>query len=169
MANARWDGYTGPMTALDIKRRLSENPFFSGLADEFIDFLAEHAAVRRLETGEILFAQGQAASRFFMLSSGRVSVEVPAIEGPTLELQSLGPGAVIGWSWLIPPYRWTFQARAMEPLEVIECHGEAVLAHCEENPRFGYELLKRFSGLMSERLHFARQKMMEEWQPPGYA
>jgi CRP/FNR family transcriptional regulator, cyclic AMP receptor protein len=47
--------------------------------------------------------------------------------------------------------------------------GEGVLAKCEEDPRFGYELLKRFSALMSERLRHARLKMMEEWQPPGMA
>ena len=98
-----------------------------------------------------------------------VSVEVVAIEGPALELQSLGPGTVVGWSWLIPPYKWSFQARVTAPGEVIEFDGAAVLDHCEDNPRFGYELLKRFSGLMSERLQFARQKMMQEWNPRGFA
>jgi hypothetical protein len=29
--------------------------------------------------------------------------------------------------------------------------------------------MKRFSALMSERLGFARRKMMQEWQPPGFA
>ncbi len=98
-----------------------------------------------------------------------MSIEIAAIEGPPLELQRLEPGAVLGWSWLIPPYRWSFQARAEEPGKALEFDGEAVLERCESNPAFGYQVLKRFSSLMSQRLEYARRKMMDEWDPPGFA
>ena len=52
---------------------------------------------------------------------------------------------------------------------MLELDGAPILARCEEDPRLGYELLKRFSGLMSERLQFARRKMMDEWKPAGFA
>ncbi|MDZ7749696.1 MAG: Crp/Fnr family transcriptional regulator [Halofilum sp. (in: g-proteobacteria)] len=148
---------------------LARQPFFRDLGGEVIDFLAANATERRLKKGEILFEHGQPADRFWLLRSGRVLIEVPAIEGPSLEVQSLGPDEVAGWSWLIPPYKWAFQARADRASEVIEFDGKAVLERCERDPAFGYAVLKRFSALMSERLEAARRTMMEEWNPPGFA
>jgi CRP-like cAMP-binding protein len=152
-----------------IETFLSESDFFSGLAPEIIGFLAEHAKRRRLEAGEILFRHGDNARHFYVIADGTVSVEVAAIEGPALELQELGPGAILGWSWLIAPYKWSFQARATTAANVVEFDGTAILAGCDDDATLGYELLKRFSALMSERLHFARRKMMEAWRPAGFA
>jgi CRP/FNR family cyclic AMP-dependent transcriptional regulator len=152
-----------------IERLVFESDFFHGLAPEHVEFMAGHATVKRLKAGEVLFRHGDAARHFYLIAEGNVSVEVAALEGPPLELQELGPGSVLGWSWLIAPYKWSFQARATSPASIVEFDGTAILAHCEAEPLFGYELLKRFSALMSERLHFARRKMMEEWKPAGYA
>ncbi|NIO42093.1 MAG: cyclic nucleotide-binding domain-containing protein [Burkholderiales bacterium] len=157
------------MAESSFKNSISENEFFAGLEPEFVDFLAQHAAIRRLKKNEVLFRYGEPANHFYLVFSGEISLEVAAIEGPTLVLQDLGSGAILGWSWLISPYKWTFQARAKSSSELLEFDGSAVLAHCEQDPRFGYDLLKRFSALMSERLHFARQQMMKEWRPPGFA
>jgi CRP/FNR family transcriptional regulator, cyclic AMP receptor protein len=143
--------------------------FFHGLAPEYLDFLARHAARRIVADGDMLFRHGDSARSFFLVLSGHVSVEIPAIEGPVLQLQDLGPGDVVGWSWLIAPHKWNFQARVTLAAEVLEFDGAAVLEHCEQDPRFGYELLKRFSALMSERLRLARDRMMQEWKPAGFA
>jgi CRP-like cAMP-binding protein len=152
-----------------IRERLGESGFFRELPSEARDFLAAHATTRRLREGDVVFHFGEPAGRFYLVTAGHVSVEVAAIEGPSLQLQDLGPGMVLGWSWLIPPHRWSFQARAKTPAEIIEFDGAAVLAECEANPKFGYELLKRFSALMSDRLQHARQRMIEEWRPDGFA
>lgn len=143
--------------------------FFAGLDQDCLRFLASCAQRIELDKNIVLFRYGEPAEHFYLICRGRVTVEVPAISGPSLELQNLGPGEILGWSWLIPPYRWSFQARTVEPAELIEFDGAAVRARCESDPRFGYALLKRFSALMSERLNLAREKMIEEWNPPGFA
>lgn len=157
------------MSDSSIERELSAEPFFDSLPSTAITFLASCAARREVRRDEVLFNHGQRADRFYLVQQGLITTEVAAIEGPSLELQHLGPGSIVGWSWLIPPYTWHFQARAKEPSQVIEFNGEAVLARCEADPEFGYALFKRFSGLMSRRLEYAREKMMEEWRPPGFA
>lgn len=157
------------MSTPRIRKQIEGSAFFAGLEPAWLDFLAQHAVERDLNAGEVLFNYGDRADRFYMVIDGEIRVEVPALEGPVLELQRLGPGAVVGWSWLIPPHTWSFQARAASTAAVLEIDGPAVLAKCESEPKFGYELLKRFSALMSERLNAARQKMMEAWQPPGFA
>lgn len=157
------------MTNRPIKEYLSAEKFFSGLSPEFIGFLAGCATERQIAPDQVLFPLGEHANRFYLIRSGNICIEIPAIMGPALKVQSLGAGQVLGWSWLIPPYKWNFQARAEVQAKLLEFDGEEVLARCEEDPKFGYELLKRFASLMSERLEAARQSMMEQWNPPGFA
>lgn len=157
------------MTDASIRKIIADSRFFSGLDDDAIDFLAGNAVRRTLDSGQVLFHQGDRAEQFYLLLAGHLSLGIPALEGPALELQDIGPGQIAGWSWLMPPNLWNFQARARTAIEFLEFDGVAILAHCEAEPRFGYELMKRFSALMSERLQFARQKMMQEWKPLGFA
>jgi CRP/FNR family cyclic AMP-dependent transcriptional regulator len=148
---------------------LSAHEFFKGLNEDFITLLSEYATERQVKKGEVLFQPGRPANRFYLLRNGRVSVQVPALVGPALELQVLGENQILGWSWLIPPYRWNFLARAVEDTDLLEFDGSAILERCEKDPKFGYELFKRFTALMSERHDAARQKMMDQWNPPGFA
>jgi CRP/FNR family cyclic AMP-dependent transcriptional regulator len=152
-----------------IEDYLSTHAFFSGLDASFIKFLSNSASELHIKKGGVLFKQGEHADKFYLLRSGQVSVQVPALVGPTLEVQNLGEDQVLGWSWLIPPYRWNFMARAVEDSDLLEFDGSAILARCVEDPKFGYELFKCFATLMSERLNAARQKMMDQWDPPGFA
>ncbi|MFQ5545270.1 MAG: Crp/Fnr family transcriptional regulator [Acidiferrobacterales bacterium] len=157
------------MSNQSIADYLSTHAFFSELDDNFMKFLSDSVKELRIKKGDVLFQQGERADKFYLLRNGQVSVQVPALMGPTLEIQTLGEDQMLGWSWLIPPYRWNFQARAVEDSDLLEFDGSAILARCEEDPKFGYKLLKRFAALMSERLDAARQKMMDEWNPPGFA
>jgi CRP-like cAMP-binding protein len=104
----------------------------------------------------------------YLVCEGRISREIPAIQGPGLVMHSVGRGEILGWSWLAPPYKWTFQARTEAPTEVIEFDANAVRSRCDSDPAFGYEIVKRFFAVMSQRLMQSRQKMMAEWSPPGF-
>ena len=149
---------------------LSSHALFHGLDEQFLAFLAQCTRELQLGEGQPLFKQGEAADKFYLLRSGRISVQIPSLVGPPLEIQSLESGEVLGWSWLIAPYQWNFQAVAETDCDLLEFDGGAVLARCEQDPKFGSELLKRFAALMSERLDAARQRVMNEWSPPaGFA
>jgi len=148
---------------------LSTHVFFSELKTEFVELLSEHVKTLEINKGDILFHLGERADKFYIIRHGCVSVQVPALMGPTLEIQSLCKDQVLGWSWLIPPYQWHFQAKAEENSVLLEFDGASLLARSEQYPEFGYQLLKRFASLMSERLDISRQKMMDEWNPSGFA
>lgn len=148
---------------------LSSHEFFSGFNDDILKFLCECSSMHEIKKGQILFRQGENADKFYVLRNGCISIQMPAIMGPNLEIQALGKGQVLGWSWLIPPFKWSFQAMAEEDSELLMFDGTAILARCEREPKFGYELLKKFAALMSMRLDAARQKMMDEWNPAGFA
>jgi CRP/FNR family cyclic AMP-dependent transcriptional regulator len=148
---------------------LSAHEFFSELSDDILNFLCACASPCEIRKGQLLFRHGENADKFYVLRKGRISIQMPAIMGPALEIQTLGEDQVLGWSWLISPYKWNFQAKAEEDSVLLEFDGASILARCEQEPKFGYELLKKFAALMSVRLDAARQKMMDEWNPPGFA
>ncbi|MGD8808924.1 MAG: cyclic nucleotide-binding domain-containing protein [Gammaproteobacteria bacterium] len=156
------------MATIDIGAALKDSAFFSVLDDDEREFLASAATTEHMEPGHVVFRHGERATCFYLIIAGEISIEIPAIEGPTLFLQHLRPGQVLGWSWLIPPYQWAFMARAEEPVDVIRFDGDRILERCEADPRFGYHLLKAFSAMMSERLGHARRRIMEEWQVKGF-
>lgn len=148
---------------------LSKQRFFLGLPSEVITFLAAHARRDLIQKDEILFSHGEPASHFYLLLSGHISIEIPAIQGPALQVQILSPGDVLGWSWLIPPYVMSFQARAVETTEVLKFDGKSIRERCEQDTAFGYMMIKHFASLMSERMNAARRKVMDTWNPPGFA
>lgn len=148
---------------------MSSHEFFFSLSNDTLQFLCENSSEFAIKKGQILFEQGENADKFYVIRSGLIVIQMPAIIGPSLEIQTLGKDQVLGWSWLISPYKWNFQAMPEEDSELLMFDGIAILARCEEEPRFGYELLKKFAALMSKRLDVARQKMMEEWNPAGFA
>jgi CRP/FNR family transcriptional regulator, cyclic AMP receptor protein len=148
---------------------LSAHEFFSEFSDDVLKFLCECSSMRKIKKGEILFLQGEHADKFYVIRNGRISLQMPAIMGPTLEIQTLDKDQVLGWSWLISPYQWNYQTKAEEDSELLQFDGAAILARCEQEPKFGYELLKKFAALMSIGLNAARQKMMNEWNPIGFA
>ena len=123
---------------------LSAHEFFSEFSDDVLKFLCECSSTREIKKGQILFRQGEHADKFYVVRKGRMSIQIPAIMGPILEIQSLGKDEVLGWSWLISPYQWNFQTKAEEDSELLQFDGAAILARCEQDPKFGYELLKKF-------------------------
>jgi len=148
---------------------LTTHKFFSELSEDVVKYLSECVSNRKIKKGEVLFRQGERADKFYIVRNGQISIQIPAVMGPILEVQTLGTDRVLGWSWLISPYQWSFQAKALEDSVLLEFDGTAILARCELEPQFGYELLKKFAELMAQRLDAARQKMMDEWNPAGFA
>lgn len=156
------------MEASQIVAALKDNSIFSDLDTEELEFLASAATPEHMDSGHVVFRHGERARYFYLVLEGEISIEIPAIEGPTLFLQHLKPGQVLGWSWLIPPYQWSFMARAERDVEVLRFDGATVLQRCESDPKFGYHLLRAFSAMMSERLGHARRRIMDEWQAKGF-
>lgn len=76
-------------------------------------------------------------------------------------IQTLGPGDVLGWSWLFPPYYWHFDARALEPTEAVFFHGTPLREECESDHDLGYELVKRMSAVMMRRRQATRRSLLE--------
>jgi CRP-like cAMP-binding protein len=157
------------MSNQSIAEYLSEHEFFSEFSADLLEFLCECSSSHEIKKGQLLFRQGEDTDKFYVVRTGLISLQMPAIMGPTLEIQTLDENQVLGWSWLISPYKWNFQSKAEEDSKLLQFDGAIILARCEQDPKFGYDLLKKFAALMSVGLNAARQKMMEEWNQAGFA
>jgi CRP/FNR family transcriptional regulator, cyclic AMP receptor protein len=140
----------------DLRTYLAQHSFFVGLSGEQLNLVASLATSARYGAQQRVFKYDTDANSFYVLRDGKVGVEIPAVSGEPLRIQTVGNGGVLGWSWLIPPYRWAFDARALAPSEIVVLDGARLRAECEVDPRLGYELLKRFAALMAERLNASR-------------
>ena len=81
-----------------------------------------------------------------------MAIETALLGCESIVIQTLGPGEVLGWSWLLPPYEWHYSARAVEPTEVVALNGKELAARCEADHDLGYEMMKRFALVIVQRL-----------------
>ena len=144
-----------------LERLLAEHPFFKGLDPGYIALLSGCAANRRFNEGTYLFHEGDPANSFYLVRSGSVALEVVgAPQGPVI-IQTIGPGEVLGLSWLFPPYRMEFDARAVDTVVAHVFDGACLRGKADADPRLGYELMKRFSQDVHERLQATRLQILD--------
>ncbi|MGM0577661.1 MAG: Crp/Fnr family transcriptional regulator [Myxococcota bacterium] len=134
--------------------------FFRGMTDDQLGVLAQHATCRHLGGGDVLFRKDEPAEHFFVVRTGKVALEL-ASPGGVRTIQTLGPGEVVGFSWLIAPHTWEFDAHCVGPTTVVELDGVAVRERCEADRDFGYELLSRFSRQVVKRLQATRVQLLD--------
>lgn len=156
---------TTPATASDTQDLadvLGRHPFFHDLPEGALARVAACAREDRFDAGAQLFHAGGDADGFFVIRQGTVRVENkrPGGAAPAV-LQTLHEGEILGWSWLTPPFRWAFDARAVGPTRVIALDGACLRAAFEDDPLLGYRLVTRFAGVMGERLRAAHMRMLE--------
>lgn len=144
-----------------LERILAEHAFFQGLKPDTMHLLVSCASNVRFEAGEYLLHEGEEARQFYLIREGYVSLEDAVPKQEPICIQSLGPGQVLGWSWLIPPHRWRFDARAATPVRAFALDGECLRGKCEADHDLGYEMMKRFTPLITDRLQATRRHLME--------
>lgn len=149
------------MTVHTIRDLLANHPFFAGLTDDDLDLVAGCGENVVFAAGTTIVREGAPADRFYVLRTGRVAVEVHAPHRPPLVVATVGPGEVLGWSWLFPPYRWRFDVTAIEPTRAVALDGVCLRGKCDADPRLGYLLTQRFARVLTERLESTRLQLLD--------
>jgi CRP/FNR family transcriptional regulator, cyclic AMP receptor protein len=78
-----------------------------------------------------------------------------------LIIDTMDGGEVLGWSWLIPPYRYFASARAVTPVRATALDGVCLRGKSEDDTDLGYQLLKRVTTVMYQRLQSARIRLLD--------
>lgn len=144
-----------------LERVIAEHPFFKGLESYYTTLLTGCAANARFRGGTYIFREGEEANQFYLIRSGKVSLELFAPQRKPIVIETLAEGDVLGWSWLFPPYLWKFHAHANVETRAIVLDGKCLRGKCEQNHDLGYEVLKRFSAITAQRLNATRMQLLD--------
>ncbi len=148
---------------------LGDQPFLRGLPAGDLARLADTTVTISVPAGHRLFEAGSRAEKFWLLTTGHVALDVGLPGRARLDVETLGPGEVLGLSWLSPPYQWQVNARATEPVTALQLDGLAVIALCDSKPAFGYQLTRRMLEVSERRLQATRRRLLEICSATGWA
>ena len=144
-----------------IEELLSQAPALGGLDPAHRALIAGCTRNRVFRPGERLMREGDPADEFFVVRSGSVAIEtaVPGRGGVTIE--TLHDGDVVGWSWLVPPFRAAFGVRSLGTTHVLAVDGACLRGKCDADPALGYDLLKLVASVFTERLTQTRLRLLD--------
>lgn len=145
----------------DIEKRLATHPFLQGMSPHHLEILALCATPTEFDSGQVVLREGEPASGFYLIESGTVVLETKDEYGNRVVIDSVSAGEPLGWSWLFPPYLWSFDARAVQPCTALCFSGLLLRQHRDDDLTLSHELHKRASEVMVRRLQAARKKLTQ--------
>jgi len=140
---------------------LAEHPFFKDMEKRHIELLAGCASDVVFKAGEFVIREGEPADKFYIIRHGRMVIETNVPHKGPIIIRTREEGEILGWSWLVPPYRWHFDARAVPLTRAIALDGRCIREKCETDHDLGYDLMKRFAIVIAERLEATRLQLMD--------
>ncbi|HRI62865.1 MAG TPA: cyclic nucleotide-binding domain-containing protein [Polyangium sp.] len=152
------------MEKQSLARSLKEHSLVQGLLDGHIEFLSGCARNMRITPGRFLFREGNSADELYLVRSGKIALEVhDGVRGEVV-LETVGANDTLGWAALNPPYRWSVDARAVEPTLLFAINGACVRQKLEGDHSFGYAFTKRLMNEIHERLERVRLQALDVYR-----
>lgn len=149
-----------------MEQELAAQTFFAGLDERALRLIAGCATNVHVADGTYLFHEGEAADLFYLVRRGRVALELHRPGAGPYVLDTVEDGQVLGWSWLVPPYRWFLDARAVDAVSLISIDGACLRGKCDDDPTLGYPLMQRVARVMHGRLRSARVRLLDLYGAP---
>lgn len=146
---------------------LAGHPFLGGFSKEALETIAGCAANQRYDAGSYMCREGESADLFFLIRHGTVTLETHAPGRGRTTFQTLGEGEILGVSWLVPPYRWDFDARAVNRVRAVAFDAACLRSKCEADHDLGYELMKRFVPELVKRMQSTRLQSLNLYGQVG--
>ncbi len=140
---------------------LKETKFFQDLKPEYIDIIAGCGSNARFDPGDYIFREGEPANTFYLIRHGQVVIELHDPRRGQIPIYTVHEDDILGWSWLFPPYKWHFSARAVSLTRAIALDGACLRGKCDADTDLGYELMKRFAAIVIDRLHATRLQVLD--------
>ena len=144
-----------------IETLLRASPVFEGLEPDRLALIAGCASNVHFDQGAVIFREGDQADTFFLVRHGSVALEMFVPARGSAVIETIEAGDVVGWSWLFPPYRWHFDARALTPVRATSFDGACLRGKCDDDPALGYDLMSRFAQVLIERLQWTRLRLLD--------
>jgi CRP-like cAMP-binding protein len=142
---------------------LRETPFFADLADAHLAKLAELCTTTTIPAGQRMLTMGQEARYFSVLVSGEVVLGIARGQGELVPVDRILPHGFLGWSALLPPHRWSYDAETVQPCEFVLFEGQQIRALCDGDPLFGTAMMTCLAKAIASRLMATRHTLVENY------
>lgn len=149
-----------------LDRILREHEFFAEMSDDHRELVAGCASNVVVQAGQYIYREGDPANSFYLIRHGTVAMEVHAPGKDPMVVETLQQNELLNWSWLAPPYRAHFDARAIELTRLFSIDAQCLRGKMEDDAVLGYELHRRFAPVIAERLRAARRQMIDMYANP---
>jgi len=144
-----------------IMENLADYLVFYDMPDEYIQFIANNAELKIYSREEIIFTKSGQASHFYIITRGEVELSEELLNYESiLPTHSVKEGEMLGWSWLVPPFLWNYNCKAIQETEVIEVDAASIRHEISRDREFGYHFYKRLYYTVVERLFNTRYQIM---------
>ncbi|HEX9780624.1 MAG TPA: cyclic nucleotide-binding domain-containing protein [bacterium] len=149
-----------------LTQLVAEHPFFHGMEPDHVRAISACASEVTFDAGDYIFKEGDPAQRFYAIRQGSVAVEIMMQGAGAIPVQTVGPGEVLGWSWLVAPYQKRFDGRVLELTRAIAFDVECLRSKCAGNLKLSHALLERTIEILGQRLQAARLQLLDVYGAP---
>jgi CRP-like cAMP-binding protein len=136
-----------------------KHPFLKAFSSDQAEALCLLAREVQFAPGEFILRQHEAADGFYLIETGEVSLEYKLPNKETVLIQKIGPGELLGLSWLFEPYRWEFNAVATSSVTAKFLRAADVRTKCNQDPKLGYKLMEQVARILTDRLQATRHRL----------
>ncbi len=128
---------------------------FDGLSADELTELGKIAQPLALKAGQPIFNLGEEARRILLVDSGTVALTLPlAIRGTTQEItvDEKQAGAVVGWSAMVPPYKFTLSGKAAADVQLVALGRKDLTDLFQSFPAIQTKILANLNRVIASRV-----------------
>jgi len=165
------------------KNLLAGFKFFSDVAPDALDMIAQKGEVLELEPEDVIFHYKEPAEHFYGLLKGEVDLSIvftdtvlktdieyeESIQASLVEeekwivVDTVYPGQVFGWASLVGPGNRTVTAQCTAASRVIAIPAAELKTMLADDHSLGYTIMTKLSNIISNRLKVRTDKLIETW------
>ena len=145
---------------------LRETPFTAGLGGSERRRLAGFARAITAASGDVLLREGEPTPYLAVVTSGRIALRMRLPGRGPITVMTVEPGDIIGWSVLLPPFRATATAVAVEPTEAIALDAAQLRSALETDEDLAAALYPRILRSVARRLEGTRLQLLDLFGQP---
>jgi CRP/FNR family cyclic AMP-dependent transcriptional regulator len=157
----------GRLVVTDLYQHFRNHPFTATMSDGHIATLEScGAAVVSFEQGEKIVREGEVTDACFFIDDGDVALDLYVGGAESRTVRTVHGGEIVGWSWLMSPYRGAFDATALTPVIALRVDAALLREAMDRDKGFGYEMMKRFCDVIVDRLRALRLRFFDMYGLP---
>lgn len=117
--------------------------------------------------GDVILREATAVPFLAVVERGRVALRLFVPGRGNVTIVTVEPGELLGWSAIVPPYRATAQAVAVEPVTLTTYDAAALRARLETDPDLAIAVLPPLLAAVSDRLTTSWQQLLDVFAGPA--